>query len=171
MEAQSRPGGTRDLMLVGLVIAVIGTAALISQLMPEFDRYVPLFIGAVLFAVFLVSRSYPALVGAGIVGGLGIGLVVAQMFPGNGLADGAGATLGLGLGFISVWLISTLLSLKERHWWPLIPGLILSIVGVSLAFDAVSKPLIAPIALLLLGVLIMGVGYFRHRYTHTSAGA
>ena len=171
MEVQSKPTGTRDLMLVGFVIALIGTAALISELAPDIDRYIPLLVGVGLLMVFLLSRSYLALVGAGILTGLGIGLVVATLVPSNSQADGAGATLGLGLGFISVWLISSLMGLKERHWWPLIPGLILVTVGVGLTVNGFAQPFVGPIALLLLGLLVMAVGYFRYRSTHEATGA
>jgi hypothetical protein len=160
MDAQARPGSTRDALLVGFVLVLIGTAAVISELWPDFDRYLPLLVGIGLLAVFVASRSYLALVGGAIVTGLGVGLAVAELFPG-GEADGPGAVLGLGVGFISIWLISTLLALKESHWWPLVPGLILTTVGVGMVFDAVSQPLVVPILLVVVGAAIMVVGYLR----------
>jgi hypothetical protein len=154
MEARSQTGGTRDLLLVGFVILLIGAAALISELWPDFDRYLPLLVGVGLLGVFAVSRSYLALVGGSVLSGLGTGLLVALAFASD-QADGAGATLGLGLGFVSVWLISGYLHLKEHHWWPLIPGLILTTVGVGLAMDAAAAPLAVPLALVAVGAALM----------------
>lgn len=167
MELRSKPSATRDVMVVGFVIALIGTAALVSELAPAIDRYIPLFVGLGLLGVFVLSRSYLALVGAGILTGLGTGLVAATLIPTSAQADGAGATLGLGLGFISVWLVSSMLAMKERHWWPLVPGLILSTVGVGLLFDAFRRPLAGPLILLVIGFVVMAAGYLRYRGTHT----
>ena len=165
MEAESRPTGGRDLMLVGFVIVLIGAAALVSELWPDFDRYLPLAVGIGLLGVFLVNRSYLALVGGGITTGLGTGLLLAQVFQGQ-QADGVGALLGLGGGFIGVWLVSVLAGLKERHWWPLVPGTILLTIGTGLAFDALAQPLVGPAILVLIGVLLMGVAFVRVRQTH-----
>ena len=36
--------------------------------------------------------------------------------------------LGLGAGFVGIWLLSLVLKLRS-HWWPLVPGLVLLAVG------------------------------------------
>lgn len=170
MEAASKPTGGRDLMLVGVVIVLIGAAALVSELFPDFDRYLPLVIGLGLFGVFVVSRSYLALVFAGILTGVGTGLLLAQIFP-SSEADGVGAVVGLGGGFVSIWLVSALADLKERHWWPLVPGTILLTVGAGMAFDALSEPLVVPGVLVVIGVAIMLVAYLRVRQSRASGHA
>jgi hypothetical protein len=110
-----------------------------------------------------LSRSYLALVGTGVLTGLGVGLLVASFFSGTN-ADGPGATLGLGLGFIGVWVVSGLMSLKEHHFWPLIPGGILTLVGIGLIFDLFNEQLgdyLVPAVVLVIGVLLVLVGYLR----------
>jgi hypothetical protein len=168
MEIQAKPTAGRDTMLGGLVLILIGAVALISQLWPGLDRYLPLVVGLGLLAVFAISRSYLALVGAGIMTGLGVALLISGTFP-QWDADGAAATLGLGSGFISVWLLSRLMGLKEHHWWPLIPGGILLTVGIALSLETAGMlseralELIGPIVLLVIGGLIVAAAFIRNR--------
>ena len=163
MEASSKPVSTRDAMLGGFVLMLIGGAALISELWPDLDRYLPVLVGLGLLAIFALSRWYLALVGGAVLTGLGVGLLVTAVI-GTAEADGAGAVLGLAAGFISIWVVSRVTALKESHWWPLVPGGILTIVGTGLALDAVSievTPLVLPIVLLVFGALIIAISYIR----------
>jgi hypothetical protein len=171
MQATNNVPSSRGAIIAGVVLMIVGGAALISQLLPDYDRYVPLVVGLSLAAVFAVTRNYLALVFAGIMTGLGTGLVVAQTYP-SSQADGAGAVLGLGLGFISVWVVSRLLKMREHHFWPLIPGFILVAVGTGLAADAFASNLgemFVPAAVLVAGVLFLIGGLIGSRRT-TSTG-
>jgi hypothetical protein len=165
---QSLPAGDKDrsartTLVWGVLLVVVGGGALVSQFLPAYERYVPLVVGLGLLAIFAVTRSYLALVGACVLTGLGAGLVAADLFP-RGDADGPGVTLGLGLGFISVWLISGLFRLKEHHFWPLIPGGILTMVGVGLMLDLFANNLsdyLIPAVVVALGIVLIVVGYLR----------
>jgi hypothetical protein len=66
-------------MIVGAVLLVVGFAALIAQVTPEFARYVPLAIGLVLLAIFAGTRAYAVLVLGSIFTGMGGGLVAAEL--------------------------------------------------------------------------------------------
>jgi hypothetical protein len=157
MQATIQPGAGRSSVIAGAVLMIIGGAALVSQLFPDYNRYLPLAIGLGLVAVFAFTRNYAALVFAGILTGLGVGLVAAQAFPSEE-ADGVGAVLGLGLGFISIWVVGRLMHLPHHHFWPLIPGGILSIVGFGLAAEVLGKPLgelFVPSLVVLVGVLFV----------------
>jgi len=46
----------------------------------------------------------------------------------GGLSSGGWILLGLGAGFIGIWLLALLLKLSS-HWWPLVPGFVLLAVG------------------------------------------
>src|SRR5688572_29639904 len=116
MQVTTNTSTSRSSIIAGSALMVIGGAALISQLFPQYDRYIPLIIGLSLAAVFAFTRNYVVLVFGGILTGLGVGLIGAQAFPTNA-ADGAGAVLGLGLGFVSVWVVGRLMSLPEHHFW------------------------------------------------------
>lgn len=154
---------SRAALVIGFVLVLVGGGALVSELLPEFDRYVPLVIGLGLLAVFLVTRAYVALVFGGILTGVGAGLLVADLLPGT-KDDGPGAVLGLGFGFVGIWLASWLTRVKEHHFWPLIPGGILLLVGVGLVLDLFEQDVsrwVVPAIIVGIGVLVMLVGYLR----------
>ena len=154
---------SRTALVVGFVLVLIGGGALVSELLPDFDRYLPLAIGLGLLAVFFVTRAYIALIFGGILTGLGAGLLVADLLPGTE-DDGPGAVLGLASGFIGIWLVSWLTRLKEHHFWPLIPGGILALVGFGLVLDLFEQDAsrwIVPAIIVGIGVLVMLAGYLR----------
>ena len=169
MEAQPQPQpqsaavNARSALIVGFVLILIGGAALVSQFFPDLDRYIPLVIGIGLLGLFAITRSYVALVFAGILTGVGLGLLVADFFPGED-ADGPGAVLGIGFGFVGIWIISYLMRLKEHHFWPLIPGGILLLVGAGLVLDLFNEDVsrwAIPAVIVVIGMLVMLVGYLR----------
>lgn len=82
--------------------------------------------GFAFVVAYLATRSYGLLIPGGILSGLGVGLVVAA----QGGPDDA-VVLGLGLGFVAIWVIDRMLSDHGAAWWPLIPGGILTAVGAS----------------------------------------
>jgi hypothetical protein len=172
MQATIQPGAGRSSVIAGVVLMIIGGAALISQLFPDYDRYLPLAIGLGLVALFAFTRNYVALVFAGILTGLGVGLVVAQAFPSEE-ADGVGAVLGLGMGFFSIWVVGRLMRLPNHHFWPLIPGGILTLVGLGLAAEVYGRPfgeLFVPALVVVIGVLFVIGGLLIGRRAPT-AGA
>jgi hypothetical protein len=176
MTAEARPAGTRDAMIGGFILILIGVAALLSTLWPEVDRYLPLVVGVGLLFAFAMRRWYVALVFGAVLTGLGIGLLASGFWP-QADFDGPAAVLGLGAGFVAVWLTSSVLALKEHHWWPLIPGGILLTVGTALTLQELSlisgraMELVGPIVLLVVGGLIMLAGFLRNRpHAGTRAG-
>jgi hypothetical protein len=162
MEATTVPSRSRNTLPGGFILVLIGAAALTSEVWPDAERFVPLVVGLGLFGIFMLNRSYRALVGACVLSGLGIGLLVAALFPrGGGDADGPGAVLGLGAGFIAIWLVSALMGLKEHHFWPLIPGGILLAVGMGLVLDLFTSDVsrwFVPAAVAVIGLIVMIVG-------------
>jgi hypothetical protein len=162
-QPQSAATNARGALIVGFVLILIGGAALVSQFYPDLDRYMPLVVGIGLLGVFAITRSYVALVFAGILTGIGVGLLVADIFPGEE-ADGPGAVLGIGFGFVGIWAVSWLMRLKEHHFWPLIPGGILLLVGAGLVLDLFNEDVsrwAIPAVVVAIGVLVMLVGYLR----------
>jgi hypothetical protein len=148
----------RSALVVGFVLVLIGGGALMSELLPDYDRYVPMLVGLGLLAVFFVTRAYIALVFGAILTGVGAGLLVSEAFFHTADADGAGATLGLGFGFLGIWTVSLLMRLKEHHFWPLIPGGILLAVGAMLGVGGLAIDLLAwwPVLLIAVGVVVLG---------------
>ena len=128
-------------MAAGVVVIGIGVFLLLGQLVPDVGRWIPLLIGLIFLAVFIVRREYGFLVPGCIISGVGVGVLL------EGAVDdqwsGAVVLLSIAGGFIAIWAVSTLLRLGDRAWphgmgqeaagalwWPLIPGGILALIGV-----------------------------------------
>ena len=61
--------------------------------------------------------------------GLGVGLaLIAIVGSSYGALVGGMILLGLGAGFVGIWVLALILKLR-RHWWPLVPGVVLLAVG------------------------------------------
>jgi hypothetical protein len=160
MEGSPRKDGHgRETLVGGLILVGLGTLLLIGQFVPDVGRYVALVIGLGLLALFVVKRDYGLLVGGGIVTGVGVGILGATMFEGT--AAGAAFMICLGLGFLGVLALSYLMRLPERHWWPAIPGLILTGIGLALAVGGMALELVNywPVVLIVLGVILVGAWF------------
>jgi hypothetical protein len=142
--------------VAGLVIAGLGLFFLAGQLEPDIGRFVTLFIGLALLAVFVVRREYGFLVPGSILTGVGVGVVVEQAV--NGDADSGVMMLALAGGFLGIWLLGSLYRLPQNHWWPLIPGGILTLIGlVQVSRTDVEGALrLWPIVIIIFGALVLG---------------
>jgi hypothetical protein len=112
----------------GAILIGLGVVLLVAQAVPDFGSFVVLVVGLALFGIFVVTRSYGALVPAGIVTGVGVGIVLTTQ---GGLHGGSAFLLSLAAGFISIWVIGAIFRVRENHAWPWIPGLILGLIGLS----------------------------------------
>jgi hypothetical protein len=126
----------RDRMAFAVVLIVVGAAGLASRVwQPASDvgGWIVLLIGLALAGAFVYTRRYGYLVAGGILTGLGAGIVASESFRFASTEGSGGAVvLGLGLGFLSIWLLASLANIERNHWWPVIPGGILTIVGTAL---------------------------------------
>ena len=139
----------------GVVLIVIGAALLVGQVYGDAGRFVLLGIGLALLALYAVSRSPGALIGGGIVTGLGAGVLVASYLEGD--PAGSAVLFGLGGGFVLVWLIGLVAGHEETRVWPLIPGTILILIGAGIYAQADPKlmGMVWPVALIALGVVVI----------------
>lgn len=103
-----------------------------------------------------MRREYGFLIPGSILTGLGIGVALESRVTDNGWT----VVLGLGLGFLAIYLIDVLSgATRDGQWWPLVPGGILSAIGLGLAFDA--QPLLRafenwwPLLLIIGGVMLL----------------
>lgn len=108
-------------------------------------------VGVAFLVAYLTTRHYGLLIPAGILCGLGTGLVVAaQGGPGGAIP------LGLGLGFAAITVVDAILGDGEAAWWPLIPGGILTVVGGSQIAGIRDVGIyLVPIALVVVGLLLL----------------
>ena len=85
-----------------------------------------LIIGGAFFAAYLYRKDFGLLIPGGILLGLGAGTFAGQ----TRYAAGSNPTLwGLGLGFITIYVVSLIYE-RKNVWWPLIPGGILVLLGL-----------------------------------------
>ncbi len=155
----------RDPLIAGLVLIVVGAGLLAVQQMPELGRYIVLAVGLGLLAIFVLNRSYGALIGGSIVTGLGVGIVLASMTSGN--ESGAVILLSLGAGFMAIWPLAAAFRLSDRHWWPLVPGFILLSIGTALWIGGPAFELLSywPLILIAIGVLLVALRFVRQSDT------
>jgi hypothetical protein len=110
------------LVLVGLVMLLATTMGVAGPTL------IPGAIGACFLAIYAHQRRYGYLLAGSILTGLGIGVAFESTLGGHGAA----AVIGLGLGFIAIFAVDSFRGLHQSHWWPLIPGTVLLLVGLEI---------------------------------------
>ncbi len=127
--------GPRDQIVFAIILIAIGVAGFIVQATDakvDVGGIIVLLIGLALLGAFISTRQYGYLVPGGIMTGLGAGIALQDAFTLGGDASGGVIVLGLGLGFLSIWVLEQLLDVLRAQWWPLVPGGILAFVGATL---------------------------------------
>jgi hypothetical protein len=112
--------------LPGVILIVVGVTLFAVQLLNLDADVVVLIIGLVFATAFVASRRYGLLIPAGIMTGLGTGILLEDFG-----VRGEPVVLGLGLGFLAIYgadLLSTGARAPGR-WWPLVPGVILTVIA------------------------------------------
>jgi len=117
-------------LIAGIVLVIIGTAYLAAYVVPELGRFVVLAIGIGILVLFAATRAPAALIAGCIVTGIGAGVVLSSFIEGQ--AGGGWFLVSLGGGFLLAWLIGRFLAVEETRVWPLIPGVILVLIGAAL---------------------------------------
>jgi hypothetical protein len=155
-ESQER---TRRLLAGGiLVIAGLGLLAL--QALDELgDAGVLFVIGTVFIAAYAMRRAYGLLVAGSIILGVGLGQLGEQLLDVSGDVN----VIGIGIGFVMIFVVDRLTD-GSAHWWPLIPGGILLVIGLSSIGGSFADiaALFWP-ALLIIAGLVLVVGASRRR--------
>jgi len=144
--------------MVGLLLILIGLGILAMNLFRI--RLVGPLILALVGAAFLVGYFSRRLYGLLIPGCLLLGLALGS--AGESVLKVEITVLGLGLGFLAIYGID-LLYRRSTHWWPLIPGGILVLVGLTRFPGWSILPNIAwPLVLIVLGFLLLAnaMGWF-----------
>ncbi len=143
-------------MRIGVVLVLVGLAFFLR---PRFDfldsEYVLLLLGVVFLGAYLWQRRYRLMVPAGVLMGLGVG----RLFDENLASFAEGSQLGLGLGFLAIYLVP-LVYQRKSHWWPLIPGGVL----IASAFEDTEKLARVlfdhwPLALVAVGAVLIVAGW------------
>jgi hypothetical protein len=144
-------------LVTGAILIVLGMGLLALQFVQGFGEAVIFFlIGGLFVAGYLYRRRYGFLIPGGILLGLGLGSIgEGALFQ---IADFE--AIGLGIGFISIYVIA--LAYEGRtHWWPLIPGGILVVTGLATG-NAVFQRLLSvgwPLILVFIGLLFLASAF------------
>jgi hypothetical protein len=120
---------TASRLAPAIMLIVLGLALYVMLLMGKDSRpTILLLLGGVSLAGYFASRSYHLLVWGCVLAGIGIGMFGSET---NSLEPTQNSMqLGLGIGFLSIYFIRLIYE-RRSHWWPLIPGLILLLLGIS----------------------------------------
>jgi hypothetical protein len=115
---------------LGVLLIAIGAILLATRLAPiETAPAWLLGLGLAFALLAIFQRSYAALVAGMVLLGLGAGMVLGDVTAG-GMPMRTWRLLGLGAGFLGIWVLGAVLQLK-KHWWPLLAGGILVAVGAA----------------------------------------
>lgn len=156
--AEPQPKARADGRLIaGAVLIVVGLGLLALQYVEGLSEAVIFFlIGGVFVAAYLYSRAYGLLIPGGILMGLGLGSV------GEGalLSFGGLENIGLGLGFVAIYVID-LVYRGRTHWWPLIPGGVLIVSGLAEGSPVFQELLEVgwPLILVFIGLALLAGGF------------
>jgi hypothetical protein len=151
-------------IIAGVVLIVFGLLALLATFTTSsiFGLSILPTLGMLFIVWGLVARLPGVVIPGGILTGLGLGTLVAQIAfsTASGQAQGGIIVLGLGLGFLAIMPLILIVS-PERHWWALIPGGILTFVGIALIIGGAALDVLAvlgrlwPIAPIVVGIILI----------------
>ena len=158
---QGAATGPRDRIVFAIILIVVGVLGLISEVWkPSADMggWIVAIIGLGFLGAYAYTRQYGYLIPGGIMTGLGAGIVASEtMTFTTDEATGGIIVLGLGLGFLAIWVIGALVHATPNHWWPVVPGGILAVVGGALIIGGQAVDLLDywGIAVIAAGVLVL----------------
>jgi len=151
---------SRDRMAVAVILIVVGVIGLVAQVVDvpaNLGGWIVMLIGVGFLVAFAFTRHYGYLVPGGIMTGLGAGIVASESLAVTDEQTGGVIVLGLGLGFLSIWAIGAIVHVDRHHWWPTIPGGILTAVGGALLIGGQAVNLLDywGVAIVAIGLIVL----------------
>lgn len=157
----------RGRVTAGALLIVLGIAFLARQFLGGIgDEYWLLVGGALFVAGYFYWRAYGLLIPGCILIGLALGSIGQETLFDFGDFE----AVGLGLGFVAIFAIDSLYQ-GRSHWWPLIPGGVLIVIGLAEGFPALEDVVSRgwPVILILIGLVVLA-GAFRTKGDQKSRG-
>jgi len=148
-------------IIPGLILIALGIAFLLMQYFEFGPGLFLTLLGLVFLIPYAFTRSYGLLIPGGILAGIGIGLVFERVLARPDVT----VSMGLGLGFIAIFVVQRVVA-GASHWWPLVPGGILLLVGLAETMPQAQQVLERgwPVILIVIGLGILA-GQFVVRKT------
>lgn len=137
-----KTGESRNRMVGGLALIIFGLIALVAQFV-DIGETLGLLIVPTLGLIFLVwgliTRQSGLLIPGGILSGIGAGtlLITGPFESANGDVQGGVFMLAFALGWFLIPILSLIFT-RDNHWWAVIPGAIMAIIGGGLLFGGVA---------------------------------
>ena len=147
--------GLAGQIAAGLALIVLGGVLLLLERLDSGAHVHLLFVllGGIFVAGYLYKRAFGLLIPGALLLGIGGGLAFEDLHSGP-FVDGENVALGLGLGFVLIYVVSLLYE-RQNRWWPLIPGGFLVIASLP-DFVWVDDVLdFWPVAVMAVGVLLL----------------
>lgn len=154
-------------MIGGLILLFGGILALIGQFVPDaqgglFGTLLLLGLGLAFIVAGIYSREAGWFIPGGILTGLGAGtgLLVSPLSARLSGDEGGWFLLIFAAGFLLIPILTAIFA-HETHWWALIPGGIIGLVGLAVLLGGVYMNALEwvgklwPLALIVAGVLII----------------
>jgi hypothetical protein len=145
---------TRSRVFTGGMFIILGLGLYGLQMVgPLGQSAILLTLGGLSVCAYLYTRAYLLVILGGILLGIGIGSFGERHF----YVWGDLSELGLGAGFVLIYLIPLLYERKSR-WWPLIPAAVLILLGLGKwreAWTYLTSSTGWPLILVAIGALIL----------------
>lgn len=146
-------------LVPGLVLIGLGILMLLGQFVHLGGGVFLVGLGLVFLILYAGTRSYHFLIPGCILVGLGVPIAFGEANLVQGEQYGGWIVAGLGLGFCAIWVIDKLFT-RVSSWWPLVPGVILLLIGSGIVLTA--QGLLSPQVLSLLEnwwpVILVAIG-------------
>lgn len=118
-------------------------------------------IGLAFAAAYAASRKYGFLVPAGIMSGLGGGILIGQLAGTSDNDLGVYALFGLGSGFLLIYAVDAVVSNTLVRFWPAIPAAVMFVVAGGLAANNETMlrtvGVWSPVVLIVIGIWLLYV--------------
>lgn len=157
----------RETLQVAAMLIVIGAALLLGQILNVGWLILPV-LAVIFYGSGLLMRSSGLLIPGGILGGIALGILVAN--PGAETASDSSGGLFLvafAVGWASITVLTALFT-DETHWWALVPGAVLAFIGVAVLLGGTALDLVALAGTYWPVLLIAGGLYMLYRLRATS---
>ena len=156
--------GKRGEPIAGIALIGIGLLVLLVNL-TNLDLLGLLFIpmlGVIFLAWGIGTRNVGLIIPGGILSGIGLGVLLIEgpLNDRPGDVEGGIFLLAFALGWCLITLLSALFT-DKTHWWPLIPGGIMALVGLAIVAGGVAMQLLEiagvgwPLILVAVGIFVI----------------